>query len=138
MKRIVLSLIVVVGLLAGFACERRGGGGGDNDTGPIKVGYYGDLSGRTSNFGQSTKNGAMMAVDEINKAGGINGRQITILSEDDEGRPEKAATVATKLIDQDKVVALVGEVATEHGAVDRDLSDVPTALDHACRTRSVA
>jgi len=112
MKRIVLSLIVVVGLLAGFACERRGGGGGDNDTGPIKVGYYGDLSGRTSNFGQSTKNGAMMAVDEINKAGGINGRQITILSEDDEGRPEKAATVATKLIDQDKVVALVGEVAS--------------------------
>ncbi len=112
MKRIVLSLMVVVGLLAGFACERRGGGGGDNDTGPIKVGYYGDLSGRTSNFGQSTKNGAMMAADEINKAGGINGRQITILSEDDEGRPEKAATVATKLIDQDKVVALVGEVAS--------------------------
>src|SRR5947208_14498458 len=53
-----------------------------------------------------------MAADEINKAGGINGRQLTILSEDDEGRPEKAATVATKLIDQDKVVALVGEVAS--------------------------
>ncbi len=112
MKRIALSLIVIAALLAGFACERRGGVGGDNDTGPIKVGYYGDLSGRTSNFGQSTKNGAMMAADEINKAGGINGRQIQILSEDDEGRPEKAATVVTKLIDQDKVVALLGEVAS--------------------------
>jgi branched-chain amino acid transport system substrate-binding protein len=53
-----------------------------------------------------------MAVDEINKAGGINGRQIQILSEDDEGRPEKAATVVTKLIDQDRVIALVGEVAS--------------------------
>ena len=112
MKRIALSLTVIAALLAGFACERRGGVGGDNDTGPIKVGYYGDLSGRTSNFGQSTKNGVMMAADEINKAGGINGRQIQILSEDDEGRPEKAATVVTKLIDQDKVIALLGEVAS--------------------------
>jgi len=112
MKRIALSLTVIAALLAGFACERRGGVGGDNDTGPIKVGYYGDLSGRTSNFGQSTKNGVMMAADEINKAGGINGRQLQILSEDDEGRPEKAATVVTKLIDQDKVIALLGEVAS--------------------------
>jgi len=112
MKRIALSLTVIAALLAGFACERRGGVGGDNDTGPIKVGYYGDLSGRTSNFGQSTKNGVMMAAVEINKAGGINGRQIQILSEEDEGRPEKAATVVTKLIDQDKVIALLGEVAS--------------------------
>jgi branched-chain amino acid transport system substrate-binding protein len=112
MKRIVVSLLVIVTLLAGFACERRGGVGGDNDTGPIKVGYYGDLTGRTSNFGVSTKNGVMMAADEINKAGGINGRQIEVLSEDDEGRPEKAATVVTKLIDQDKVIALLGEVAS--------------------------
>jgi len=112
MKRIVLSLLVIATLLAGFACERRGGVGGDNDTGPIKVGYYGDLSGRTSNFGVSTKNGVLMAADEINKSGGINGRQIDILSEDDEGRPEKAATVVTKLIDQDKVIALLGEVAS--------------------------
>jgi branched-chain amino acid transport system substrate-binding protein len=95
-----------------LACERRGGDGTTTTSGVIKVGYYGDLSGRTSNFGVSTKNGVMMAVDEINKAGGINGRQIEIVSEDDEGRPEKAATVVTKLVDQDKVIALVGEVAS--------------------------
>src|SRR6185295_6532797 len=45
-------------------------------------------------------------------AGGINGQMITILSEDDEGRPEKAATVVTKLIDQDRVIALVGEITS--------------------------
>ena len=112
MKRILLSLGLMATLLIGFACERRGGPGAGGDTGPIIVGYYGDLTGRTSNFGQSTKRGVEMAVDEINKAGGINGRMIQVLSEDDEGRPEKAATVVTKLIDQDRVIALVGEVAS--------------------------
>ncbi len=112
MKRILLSLLLISSLLFAFACERKGGPGAGGQTGPILVGYYGDLTGRTSNFGQSTKRGVEMAADEINKAGGINGRQITILSEDDEGRPEKAATVVTKLINQDRVVALLGEVAS--------------------------
>ena len=112
MKRILISLGLIATLLFALACERKGGPGAGGQTGPIVVGYYGDLTGRTSNFGQSTKRGVEMAADEINKAGGINGRQITILSEDDEGRPEKAATVVTKLINQDRVVALVGEVAS--------------------------
>src|SRR6266498_3263746 len=110
MKR-VLVLFGLLATLVLFACERRGRNE-TNDTGAILVGYYGDLSGRTSNFGQSTKNGVEMAVDEINKQGGFNGREIRILSEDDEGRPEKAATVVTKLIDQDRVIALVGEVTS--------------------------
>lgn len=112
MKRLLLSLLLIASLLFAFACERKGGPGAGGQTGPIIIGYYGDLTGRTSNFGQSTKAGVEMAADEINKAGGINGRQITILSEDDEGRPEKAATVVTKLINQDRVVALLGEVAS--------------------------
>ncbi|HKP47661.1 MAG TPA: ABC transporter substrate-binding protein [Pyrinomonadaceae bacterium] len=112
MKRLLLSLGLIATLVFAFACERRGGPGAGGESGEIVVGYYGDLTGRTSNFGQSTKNGVEMAVDEINKAGGINGRQIKVLSEDDEGRPEKAATVATKLIDQDRVIALLGEVAS--------------------------
>lgn len=112
MKRTLISLLLIATFLFTFACERRGGPGAGGETGPIVVGYYGDLTGRTSNFGVSTKNGVEMAADEINKAAGINGRQITILSEDDEGRPEKAATVVTKLIDQDRVIALLGEVAS--------------------------
>jgi branched-chain amino acid transport system substrate-binding protein len=112
MKRNLLALVLIAAFLSTFACERRGGPGAGGESGPIVVGYYGDLTGRTSNFGVSTKNGVEMAADEINKAGGINGRQITILSEDDEGRPEKAATVVTKLISQDRVIALLGEVAS--------------------------
>ena len=112
MKRILVALLMLTTLFMAFACERRGNSGTSDGSGPIVIGYYGDLSGRTSNFGQSTKEGVLMAADEINKSGGINGRQVQILSEDDEGRPEKAATVVTKLIDQDRVVALLGEVAS--------------------------
>jgi len=114
MKRTLFALFLITTLLICFACERRGNETNGSGTGPILVGYYGDLSGRTSSFGQSTKNGAEMAADEINKAGGINGRMIQIITEDDQGEPNKAATVVTKLINQDKVAALLGEVASSN------------------------
>ena len=114
MKRTLFALFLITTLLIGFACERRGTVTNGGGTGPILVGYYGDLSGRTSSFGQSTKNGVEMAADEINKAGGIDGRTIQIITEDDQGEPNKAATVVTKLINQDKVQAILGEVASSN------------------------
>ncbi|HJT68436.1 MAG TPA: ABC transporter substrate-binding protein [Pyrinomonadaceae bacterium] len=114
MRRTLLALLLITTLFIGFACERRGGSSSAGDSGPILVGYYGDLSGRTSSFGQSTKNGVEMAADEINKAGGVNGRQIQVIVEDDQGEPNKAATVVTKLINQDRVHALLGEVASSN------------------------
>jgi branched-chain amino acid transport system substrate-binding protein len=113
MKRISLTIVLVFTLLTAFACERRGGNSG-SDSGPIKVGVYMDLSGQTSSFGQSSVNGIRMAADEINKAGGVNGRQIELVVEDDQGRPEQAATVVTKLINQDRVHAVLGEVASSN------------------------
>ncbi len=80
MKRTLITLGLVTLLLSAFACERRdggpGGGGTTDGGGAILVGIYGDLSGQTSSFGQSTRNGAQMAIDEINAAGGINGRKV--------------------------------------------------------------
>lgn len=114
MKRTLLALLLITTLFFSFACERRGAVGNGGDSGPILVGYYGDLSGRTSSFGQSTRNGVEMAADEINQAGGIDGRQVKIVVEDDQGEPNKAATVVTKLINQDKVQALLGEVASSN------------------------
>jgi branched-chain amino acid transport system substrate-binding protein len=116
MKRTLITLGLVTLLLAAFACERRDGGntnGGTADAGGvIKVGIYGDLSGQTSSFGESTRNGAMMAIDEINAAGGINGRKVEAIIEDDQGQPQQASTVVSKLVNQDKVVAIIGEVAS--------------------------
>lgn len=114
MKRTLLVLLLITTLFISFACVRRGGETNGGSTGTILIGYYGDLSGRTSSFGQSTKNGVEMAADEINKAGGINGQQVKIITEDDQGEPNKAATVVTKLINQDGVKALLGEVASSN------------------------
>lgn len=113
MSRIFLAICVMTSIFFSFACVNKGGNGTTGPTGDtIKVGVYGDLTGQTSSFGQSTKNGIELAVEEINKGGGINGKQIQLVIEDDQGRPEQAKTVVSKLINQDKVVAVLGEVAS--------------------------
>src|SRR5918993_2983784 len=113
MKRILIALTLITAVFASATCTRRGGNCADPG-GTIKIGVYGDLTGQTSSFGQSTKNGSQMAADEINAAGGINGRQVQLIHEDDQGEPGKAATVVTKLINQDQVRALIGEVASSN------------------------
>lgn len=116
MKNFFLAFTLIFSILLSAACVNKGGGGntgttGDG-TGDIKVGVYGDLTGQTASFGQSTINGIKLAVDEINAAGGVNGRKITLVSEDDQGQPNQATTVVQKLINQDKVAAILGEVAS--------------------------
>jgi branched-chain amino acid transport system substrate-binding protein len=113
MRRTLIALGLVAALFASTSCTKRGGNCADPG-GTIKIGVYGDLTGQTSSFGQSTRNGSQMAADEINAAGGINGRQVQLIHEDDQGEPGKAATVVAKLINQDQVRALIGEVASSN------------------------
>ena len=113
MTRIFLAICVITSMLFTFACVDKSGTGtttGGGDT--IKIGYYGDMTGQTSSFGQSTKNGIELAFEEINAAGGVGGKKLQLVPEDDQGRPEQAKTVVSKLINQDKVVAVLGEVAS--------------------------
>ncbi len=77
--------------------------------GDIPIGVYGALSGAEASFGSSTVAGVKLAADEINAAGGILGRKIRVIAEDDQGRAEEAASVVTKLITSDNVIALIGE-----------------------------
>jgi branched-chain amino acid transport system substrate-binding protein len=103
------------GALAAFAIACAGPGGpeaGPAADAPILVGEYGSLTGSEATFGQSTHNGVMLAVDEINKAGGINGRKIEVKTYDDQGKTQEAGTAVTRLITDDKVVAILGEVAS--------------------------
>lgn len=84
---------------------------------PIKIGVYTDLTGQTSSFGQSTRNGIQMAADEINARGGVNGRRVVLIIRDDEGQPSRVATVVQSLINEDKVHALLGELASINSLV---------------------
>jgi branched-chain amino acid transport system substrate-binding protein len=79
--------------------------------GEILIGEYGSLTGTEATFGQSTHNGIMMAVDEINAANAL-GRKIRIVTEDDQSKAEEAANAVTKLISRDGVIAVLGEVAS--------------------------
>jgi branched-chain amino acid transport system substrate-binding protein len=80
--------------------------------GPIKVGEYGSLTGKEATFGQSSHKGIVMAFEEINAAGGVLGRKLELVAEDNQTKPGESATVAKKLITRDKVVALLGEVSS--------------------------
>ncbi len=94
-------------LIFAGSCQRRQKPEEVRDRSTIKIGFFGDLSGPTFNFGESAKNGILMAADEINQEGGINGRKIDVVIDDDRGSPEEAARLAGKLIEEDKVVAII-------------------------------
>ncbi|MBM4317183.1 MAG: ABC transporter substrate-binding protein [Deltaproteobacteria bacterium] len=78
----------------------------------ILVGEYGSMTGSESTFGVSTHKGILMALDEVNKAGGVNGKKLVLKSYDDQGQAAEAVTIITKLISQDKVSLILGEVAS--------------------------
>src|SRR3954471_10683404 len=114
MRRIPAKFLVcVLGIAIGCKKEEQGGGNvGAADTGMIKVGEVGSMTGTEATFGTSSDRGIQLAVKEVNGAGGIKGRQIQVIPLDDEGKPEEAATAATRLISSEHVVALLGEVAS--------------------------
>ncbi|MBI4478910.1 MAG: ABC transporter substrate-binding protein [Acidobacteria bacterium] len=117
MKNRLLLLVLCVATLVGVSCSRP-----TEEANEIVIGEYGSLTGTTATFGISTKNGIDLAIDEVNKAGGVLGKQVRVIVEDDQGRPEEAQTVVTKLITRDRVVALLGEVASS-----RSLAAAPVA-----------
>ena len=97
-------LVLALSLLASLRCGNRG-----QQTHEILIGGYGSLTGTTASFGQSTMKGIQLAVAQANQSGGVIGKQIRLIMEDDQGKPEEAQTVVTKLVTKDRVVAVIGE-----------------------------
>lgn len=79
---------------------------------PIKIGCIIPLTGPMAKFGEMDKKSYSIALGEINEAGGIGGRPIEIIYEDDQGRPEVAMAAAEKLITRDKVPIIIGEYSS--------------------------
>lgn len=97
-----LTLLASLATLALTACVPAG------PQGPIKLGYIGPLTGDAASYGNDTLNAARMKVEEVNAMGGIKGRQVELIAEDGRCNGADAASAAQKLVNVDKVVAIVG------------------------------
>src|SRR5215213_2702778 len=106
MKKAVL-LIVACTVVALTACKRESGGGD-----AIVVGEFASLTGKEATFGQSSHKGTVLAVEEINAAGGVLGKKLVHKFEDNQSKSGESATVVKKLIARDGAVAILGEVAS--------------------------
>ena len=110
------GIALVLTALIGLGCDQSGGGGGNGsgtagDT--IKIGHVASKTGDTATFGVSADEGIRLAMDEINAKGGIlGGKKVEVITEDDRSLADEAKTVANKLITRDKVVAIIGEIAS--------------------------
>ena len=90
-------------LVAGAILSSCGGGSAE-----IKIGNINPITGEAASYGVSTKNGAALAIKEANDAGGVLGKKIKLIYADDKGDPAEGAVAYTKLIQQDKVIAILG------------------------------
>ena len=108
--------VIALGAL-GIGCDSNKPSGeakpdGTKPAAEWRVGAYLSLSGEDAAFGIDTKEGIELAVEEVNKAGGVKGKPLKVLFEDDKSNPQEATNKVLQLIDRDKVVALLGEIAS--------------------------
>jgi branched-chain amino acid transport system substrate-binding protein len=114
MNRCILGSLAIV-IAAAVGCTKK-------NKNEIVIGHFGSMTGAEATFGKSTDEGIRLAVEQINAAGGIHGKQVRLVTMDNQGKAEEAAAVATRLIEQEKVAALLGEVASS-----RSLAVAPIA-----------
>jgi len=104
-----LSLIAAALALTTGAALAQSQGVSKNE---IVLGSIQDLSGPIAGFGKQIRNGMMLRVDEVNEQGGVNGRKIKLLVEDSKYDPRNAVLAAQKLVNQEKIFAMVGHLGT--------------------------
>ncbi|CAG1019080.1 Leucine-, isoleucine-, valine-, threonine-, and alanine-binding protein [Burkholderiaceae bacterium] len=107
-RKTVLALSILA--LAAFSAQAQKSQGITKDE--ILIGTIQDLSGPIAGFGKQVRLGMMLRVDEVNEQGGINGRKLKLLVEDSAYDPKKAVLAAQKLVNQDKIFAMVAHIGT--------------------------
>lgn len=120
MKKFLCMMMAVLMVLAMAACGGEPANNGGNDTPDattVKIGGIGPLTGAYANYGLSEKNGAELAVKEINEAGGINGKQIELSYQDSQGESESAVNAYGKLMDWGMEVSLGCVLSGENASV---------------------
>ena len=114
-------LLLVVMTVSFVGCSKA-----DSDT--IKIGGVFPLSGPVAVYGIEAKNGIELAIEEINAAGGVNGKMLELVGEDDEGSPEKSVNVYKKLVTKDKVEYIIGSLTSGCAAAIAPLAQAQKVL----------
>lgn len=120
MKKFLCMMMAVLMVLAMAACGGEPANNGGNDTPDattVKIGGIGPLTGAYANYGLSEKNGAELAVKEINEAGGIAGKQIELSYQDSQGESESAVNAYGKLMDWGMNISLGGVLSGETASI---------------------
>ncbi len=120
MKRTLIPTLALLALASGNVLAQ---GQGISKT-EITLGSIQDLSGPIAGFGKQVRLGMMLRVDEVNEQGGLNGRKVTLKVEDSAYDPKKAVLAAQKLVNQDKIFAMVGHIGTA-----QNLATFPVLFD---------
>ena len=103
-----MKKIISVTLLIALTMTLISGCGGSANANEIRIGINYELSGEVASYGQASVEGIELAIEEINAAGGIDGKEIKAIKYDNKSDKSQATTLATKLMTQDKVVAVLG------------------------------
>jgi branched-chain amino acid transport system substrate-binding protein len=101
---------------------------------PYKIGMLSSFSGYVANMGLGGRDGLMLAVDEINKGGGVNGRMIKIIPLNDESDATKGVPLAVSLIEGEKVLAVVGPVRSDIAEAVAPMMEKSQVVDMVCTT----
>lgn len=108
------SLLLGATMMGALFAGCSGSGGGGASSNDIKIGANFELTGGVANYGSQALNGLKLAVKQVNDAGGINGKKITLVTADNKSEASEAANAATKLISNDRVRVLVGPATTSN------------------------
>jgi branched-chain amino acid transport system substrate-binding protein len=101
--------LMLPGLISGC---KKAESGAEPSGAAIKIGEFASLTGKEATFGQSSHNGTLLAIDELNAAGGVLGRKLDLITEDTQSKPGEPRNAVNKLISRDRVMAVLGEVAS--------------------------
>ena len=110
MRWTIATLFSLTLVFAITSCKKEGTAGQGDE---ILIGEYASMTGATATFGISSHEGTLMAIEDANAAGGLHGKKIKLISEDDRSDQNEASTAVQKLISRDKVCAVLGEVASK-------------------------
>ncbi|MGJ7918989.1 ABC transporter substrate-binding protein [Neobacillus sp. LXY-4] len=127
--KVIMASTLVAGILAGCSGAKESSNTGGSDSKSVKIGINLELSGGVASYGESLEKGIDIAIEEINKDGGIDGKKIEVVKVDNKSEAAEATSTAIKLTSQDKVTAIIGAATSGNTVAQAQIAnDTKTIL----------